>query len=79
MSDVPPSTDSEREDGRRRAMSRQIRGSGVLLAGRVLSKIINLGIQVSIVRYLTRDDFGAFADSTPAGGDDFSAFEEEFK
>ena len=25
------------------------------------------------------DDFGAFADSTPAGGDDFSAFEEEFK
>lgn len=61
MSESPPSTDSEREDGRRRAMSRQIRGSGVLLAGRILSKVINLGIQVAIVRYLTRDDFGAFA------------------
>jgi len=64
MSDAPDTLDamaSEAEDGRRRVLGRQLRGSSLLLAGRILSKLVNLGIQVAIVRYLTRDDFGAFA------------------
>jgi len=42
-------------------LGRQLRGSSLLLAGRLLSKVVNLGVQVAIVRYLARDDFGAFA------------------
>lgn len=37
------------------------RGSALLLVGRIISKTINFGIQVAIVRLLTKDDFGAFA------------------
>ncbi len=59
--DPTDAAEFEREDGSRRVLGRQLRGSSLLLAGRVLSKIINLGIQIAIVRYLTRDDFGAFA------------------
>ncbi|XOV83301.1 MAG: oligosaccharide flippase family protein [bacterium] len=40
---------------------RQLRGSGLLLFGRLGSKVINFGVQVAIVRILTKDDFGAFA------------------
>lgn len=40
---------------------RQLRGSGLLLLGRLGSKVINFGVQVAIVRILTKDDFGAFA------------------
>lgn len=40
---------------------KHLRGSSLLLAGRMLSKVINFGIQVAIVRLLTKDDFGAFA------------------
>ena len=45
------------------AARKQIRGSSLLLAGRVLSVGVNFGIQVLIVRYLTKADFGAFADA----------------
>ena len=38
-----------------------IRGSSLLLGGRLISKLANFGIQVLIVRELTRDNFGAFA------------------
>lgn len=38
-----------------------LRGSSLLLGGRLISKLANFGIQVAIVRTLTRDDFGAFA------------------
>ncbi len=41
--------------------SRQIRGSSLLLVGRTLSMAINFAAQVLIVRYLTREDYGAFA------------------
>jgi O-antigen/teichoic acid export membrane protein len=54
------SPDATRESGQS-VTSRQLRGSSVLLAGRVLSKVINFGVQVAIVRLLTKDDFGAFA------------------
>ncbi|MFK7822011.1 MAG: oligosaccharide flippase family protein [Planctomycetaceae bacterium] len=38
-----------------------IRGSSLLLGGRLISKFTNFGIQIAIVRGLTRDSFGAFA------------------
>ncbi len=43
------------------SIDRQLRGSSVLLIGRLLSKCINFGVQVAIIRLLTKDDFGAFA------------------
>lgn len=39
----------------------QIRGSLLLLLGRLLSLAVNFATQVLIVRYLSKDDFGAFA------------------
>jgi hypothetical protein len=38
-----------------------IRGSSLLLFGRLLALAINLAIQVVIVRYLSKSDYGAFA------------------
>src|SRR5881394_1972112 len=43
------------------ATRRQIRGSSLLLAGRMLSLAVNFVTQVLIVRYLSKSDFGAFA------------------
>jgi O-antigen/teichoic acid export membrane protein len=43
------------------ATRRQIRGSSLLLAGRLLSKGANLAIQVLVVRHLAKEEFGAFA------------------
>lgn len=43
------------------AFSKQIRGSSALLVGRLLSVLVNLGVQVLIVRYLTQEAYGAFA------------------
>jgi O-antigen/teichoic acid export membrane protein len=43
------------------AARRQIRGSSLLLLGQLLAKGVNFGIQVMIVRYLSRSDYGAFA------------------
>lgn len=45
----------------RKDIDRQLRGSSLLLAGRLVSKFINFGVQVAIIRMLTKDDFGAFA------------------
>jgi O-antigen/teichoic acid export membrane protein len=39
----------------------QVRGSGLLLLGRVTGLVINGASQVLVVRYLSRGDFGAFA------------------
>jgi O-antigen/teichoic acid export membrane protein len=47
--------------GARTATRKQIRGSSLLLAGRLLSKGANFAVQVLIVRHLSRGDFGAFA------------------
>lgn len=49
------------ENPNKAALGKQLRGSSLLLAGRMLSKFINFGIQVAIVRLLTKDDYGAFA------------------
>lgn len=47
--------------GARDAADVQIRGSSLLLAGQVLSAVVNLVAQVLIVRYLSRTDYAAFA------------------
>lgn len=41
--------------------SRQVRGSTTLLLGRSVSLVVNLGLKVVIVRWLTKAEFGAFA------------------
>lgn len=43
------------------ATRRQIRGSSLLLAGRMLSLAVNFATQILIVRYLSKTDFGVFA------------------
>lgn len=55
---------------------RQIRGSSLLLSGQFISKIINFAVQVLIVRYLTKSDYGAFAYalSVVALGESFATF-----
>ena len=45
------------------ATRRQIRGSALLLAGRVLSLGINFAVQVLVVRYLSKEAYGAFVDA----------------
>ncbi|MBS1964692.1 MAG: flippase [Chloroflexi bacterium SZAS-1] len=41
--------------------SRQIRGSSLMLVGRTISMVANFAIQVLIVRYLSKANYGAFA------------------
>lgn len=43
------------------AANRQIRGSSLLLGGRILAMAINQAVQIMIVRYLAQNDYGAFA------------------
>jgi O-antigen/teichoic acid export membrane protein len=43
------------------ATSTQIRGSSLLLLGRIIATAVNVLIQVVIVRYLSKEQFGAFA------------------
>jgi O-antigen/teichoic acid export membrane protein len=40
---------------------KHLRGSTLLLIGRLISMVANFAIQVLIVRYLTKNDYGAFA------------------
>jgi O-antigen/teichoic acid export membrane protein len=40
---------------------RHLRGSSLLLVGRLASLVLNLGVQVLTVRYLARDEYGMFA------------------
>jgi O-antigen/teichoic acid export membrane protein len=40
---------------------RQIRGSSLLMVGQFISKGVNFAIQILIVRYLAKSDYGAFA------------------
>ncbi|MDP1807848.1 MAG: oligosaccharide flippase family protein, partial [Acidimicrobiales bacterium] len=43
------------------AATRQIRGSSLLLVGRVVALVINVTTQVVMVRALSKTDYGAFA------------------
>jgi O-antigen/teichoic acid export membrane protein len=47
--------------GRADPTSSQIRGSSLLLAGQAFAVVANLAVQIFIVRYLTQEDYGAFA------------------
>lgn len=42
-------------------LKRHIRGSGLLLLGRVISVLLNFAAQVLTIRYLSKSDYGAFA------------------
>jgi O-antigen/teichoic acid export membrane protein len=48
-------------DAAARATRSQIRGSSLLLAGRLLSVAAKMGAQVLVVRYLTTSEYGAWA------------------
>lgn len=47
--------------GINQSTKKHLRGSTLLLAGRVISMATNFAIQVLTVRYLTKSDYGAFA------------------
>ena len=53
--------DPAKSAGDATSSARQIRGSGLLLAGRFITIAVGFVTQVVIVRYLSKDDFGAFA------------------
>lgn len=42
-------------------MATQIRGSTLLLGGQAFAVVVNLAIQILVVRYLTQESYGAFA------------------
>ena len=56
-SDAP--VDNERRGAA--AVKKQIRGSSLLLVGKFVTVAINFAIQILIVRYLSKSDYGAFA------------------
>ena len=58
---MPASGDTARASTAQEATRKQIRGSSLLLIGRFLSLGVNFGIQIMIVRYLSKADYGAFA------------------
>jgi len=63
-------TDSLREEGRSPASTasskEHIRGSSLLLVGRLIGVLVNFSIQVVMVRYLEKADYGAFAYASAA-------------
>jgi O-antigen/teichoic acid export membrane protein len=58
---VETSTPTSEPDQPGESSRTQIRGSSLVLAGRIVSLGLNFGVQVLIVRYLTKADYGAFA------------------
>src|SRR5215813_5426482 len=54
VTDAPAITTSQ-------ATKKHLRGSTLLLTGRVISMVANFVIQVLTVRYLSKSDYGAFA------------------
>jgi O-antigen/teichoic acid export membrane protein len=53
-----PEHDAQRGD---KAVKKQIRGSSLLLSGKLITVAANFAIQILIVRYLSKSDYGAFA------------------
>jgi len=54
---MPPSHDHAQQG----LVKQYLRGSSLLLLGRLFAILVNLAVQVLIVRYLVKTDFGAFA------------------
>lgn len=63
MSTTAPTTTKTTavEEKKETATKRQLRGSSLLLLGRILSKGVGFVVQILIVRYLAKSDYGAFA------------------
>ena len=61
--DTPASPAVEAVPARKRgdATTKQIRGSSLLLVGRLVSLGMNMATQVLVVRYLSKTDYGSFA------------------
>ena len=57
----PAPTPPAATDSRARSTTKQIRGSALLMVGRGISLGLNFAVQVLIVRYLSKLDYGAFA------------------
>ncbi len=60
MTDAGP-TEADGQVSRAEMGSRHLRGSTLLLAGRLLSMVFTVATQVVVVRALTKNDFGGFA------------------
>jgi O-antigen/teichoic acid export membrane protein len=56
-----PAAAAAEDAGSSKAVRSQIRGSSLLLVGRAISMAVNFVVQILIVRYLTKTDYGAFA------------------
>ena len=61
MEPVVQEAPKQKRKGKPDAARKQIRGSSLLLAGKLLSVGINFGLQILIVRYLPVADYGAWA------------------
>ena len=59
--EAEPVVERAPKQGRHDVTAKQIRGSSLLLAGRILSLAVNFAVQILIVRYLSKSDYGAFA------------------
>jgi len=58
---VMEKNDSTAPEASQSVMQKSIRGSTLLLVGRLVMLGLNFGVQVLTVRYLTKNDFGAFS------------------
>jgi O-antigen/teichoic acid export membrane protein len=65
MSPGPPAVGddgvSDRRDDEGQVTRAQIRGSSLLLGGQAFAVTVNLAVQILIVRYLSKSDYGVFA------------------
>ncbi len=61
MTVSPSNLPTNSEDTNPVTTRKQIRGSGLLLAGRCVSLVLNFITQVLIVRYLSKSDYGSWA------------------
>jgi O-antigen/teichoic acid export membrane protein len=52
---------ADRRDDEGQVARAQIRGSSLLLGGQVFATLVNLAVQILIVRYLAKSDYGVFA------------------
>lgn len=49
------------DEAANQATKKHLRGSTLLMTGRIIAMATNFGVQILIVRYLSKSDFGAFA------------------
>jgi O-antigen/teichoic acid export membrane protein len=52
---------ADRRDDEGQVTRAQIRGSSLLLGGQAFATLVNLAVQILIVRYLSKSDYGVFA------------------